>query len=250
VIGPGLRVCQATYRLPSLAKLTELTASRRTDRVDAALAELVVAAAITTSNATAAASTATDRRRSLPQTRIPVEHIAPPIVSIRQDGGNRDICVTRKCYVAAGDFLDTELRDAYDRYYQGKETRVYKWLHEYLRGMKHPQTAAAWAWHAYSDGADTTTKYHNGSPHEWWKRFLKFRERVRVVSKNGPNHHADIWLTEQGVVYSQKGIPTPAGESEGIADDIMNAYVNHHKEGAPGVIIGESSLVDGLGLRV
>jgi hypothetical protein len=117
-----------------------------------------------------------------------------------------------KCRVAAGDFLDSNMINAKNARSIGGE-----YIRNYIKGMNH--RAAQWAWHAYSDGRQTVTKYL-GKPSEWWGRFKLFREEIDKASKA----HPDIWLSEQGVVFSNKGEWQPAhNDDNGLK--IMHAFV-------------------------
>jgi Domain of unknown function (DUF6531) len=140
------------------------------------------------------------------------------------------LCGEKKhdCQVAAGDFADGSMPDALVHEYYNSETKkeeeTYFW--KYVHGMGYPEKAARWAWHAYYDGKKTQEGNRKGHPRRWWGRFHSFLTAVDRVTKT--KWKPDIWLTEQGVVYSL-GKNTPlerAAESQGVADGIMNAYVN------------------------
>jgi hypothetical protein len=117
-----------------------------------------------------------------------------------------------KCRVAAGDFLDSNMKNAKNA---GGEGGPY--IRAYIKGMNH--RAAQWAWHAYSDGRQTVTKYA-GKPSEWWGRFNRFREEIDRASKK----HPDVWLSEQGVVFSNNGKWEPAHKDDNGLK-IMHAFV-------------------------
>lgn len=120
------------------------------------------------------------------------------------------------CLVAAGEFVDSAMTDAND-----EESAGGKYFAEYFKGMGHPPTAYRWAWHAYSDGEATYAL--RGTPSKWWKRFKNFRNAVDRVTKN--THKPDIWLTEQGAIYSafdKKDVPA---KNSHVATEIMHAYV-------------------------
>jgi YD repeat-containing protein len=120
------------------------------------------------------------------------------------------------CEVAAGEFEDSAMPDANDEGSIGG-----KYFAEYFNGMGHPTTAYRWAWHAYSDGEETYALA--GSPSKWWRRFHNFHNAIDRVTKT--THKPDIWLTEQGAIYSafdKKHGPFHNGH---VATEIMHAYV-------------------------
>jgi hypothetical protein len=117
-----------------------------------------------------------------------------------------------KCRVAAGDFLDANMKNA-----KNAKSTGGTYIRNYIKGMNHK--AAQWAWHAYSDGRQTVTKYL-GKPAEWWGRFKRFREEIDKASKGYP----DTWLSEQGVVFSNNGEWLPAHDDDNGLK-IMHAFV-------------------------
>jgi YD repeat-containing protein len=122
------------------------------------------------------------------------------------------------CQVAAGDFLDTQMHEANNAKSPGG-----RYFKAYYKGMGHPTTGYRWAWHAYSDGEEVWRKYRDRSPEDWWKYFKNFHDAIdRLVKKYVP----DIWLSEQGVVFSEDGVNHPAATSGAHAQDIMRAYVD------------------------
>ncbi len=122
------------------------------------------------------------------------------------------------CQVAAGDFLDSQMHEA-----NNVKSTGGRYFKAYYKGMGHPTTGYRWAWHAYSDGEEVWRKYHDHSPEDWWKYFKNFHAAIdRLVKKYVP----DIWLSEQGVLFSENGINHPAGTSGAHAQDIMRAYVD------------------------
>lgn len=135
-----------------------------------------------------------------------------------------------KCYVAAGDFLDSNMANAFNPTLKGKKPNpAYNYFQEYLKGMNHPTTGYRWAWHAYTDGENTYRDFRGGSPKRWWARFHKFQEAINWVAKNAKYQPPEIWLTEQGVVYERGGGNTFVGKTHNAApgDEVLNAYVNH-----------------------
>jgi YD repeat-containing protein len=120
------------------------------------------------------------------------------------------------CLVAAGEFVDSAMTDAND-----EESVGGKYFTEYFKGMGHPPTAYRWAWHAYSDGEATYAL--RGTPSKWWKRFKNFRSAVDKVTKN--THKPDIWLTEQGAIYSAFDKNHGPAKNGHVATEIMHAYV-------------------------
>jgi len=136
------------------------------------------------------------------------------------------------CKVAAGDFLDTRLPNVFNEYLTNKKTHVrvlnphWTWIQQYLSGMEHVRTASYWAWHAYEDGELTQTPWHLSHPAENWKEFDKFAAMVKFYDPK-----ANIWLTEQGVVYTEPGRVPLAGKSgEDVADAIMRFFVHHKSQ--------------------
>lgn len=122
-----------------------------------------------------------------------------------------------KCQVAAGEFIDYSMPDANDK----NMSKGGRYFEEYYLAMGHPPTAYRWAWHAYGDG-EATYKLR-ASPEKWWTRFKNFRNAINRVTKG--THKSDIWLTEQGVLYTQNGEPKATLKNAGMANSIMHAYV-------------------------
>jgi YD repeat-containing protein len=122
-----------------------------------------------------------------------------------------------KCEVAAGEFLDSNMPDANDNKSTGG-----KYFAEYVKAMGHPTTAYRWAWHAYSDGE--YAGLHYSKPSTWWTRFKNFHNAIDKVTTG---HPADIWLTEQGVIYSESGKERAAFHNGNIALNIIHAYVEN-----------------------
>jgi hypothetical protein len=96
-----------------------------------------------------------------------------------------------------------------------------KYFAEYFNGMGHPTTAYRWAWHSYSDGEETYELA--GSPSKWWKRFHNFHNAIDRVTKT--THKPDIWLTEQGAIYSALDKKDGPFHNGHVATEIMHAYV-------------------------
>jgi hypothetical protein len=100
------------------------------------------------------------------------------------------------CEVAAGDFLDSALPDAlHEKHLNHEPNPGYTYMKEYLIGTHYPRQINRWAWHAYTDGAETHLKLKDLHK-QWWGRFKNFAE---VVMKYDPQ--ANIWLLEQGAVF-------------------------------------------------
>lgn len=116
------------------------------------------------------------------------------------------------CTVAAGDFSDTEMANAVNAKGPGG-----KYFELYRKGMNH--SASVWAWHTYTDGLRTATNFI-GKPASWWPAFRHFREAINKTSKK----HPDIWLSEQGVIYTDEGRNQPAANDD-KAMLIMHHYV-------------------------
>jgi YD repeat-containing protein len=129
------------------------------------------------------------------------------------------LCAPTKhnCLVAAGEFVDSEMPDANDAKSPGG-----KYLNEYYKAMGHPTTAYRWAWHAYSDG-EATYKLRS-TPSKWWTRFHNFHNAIDRLTKT--THKPDIWLTEQGVIYSVNNKKLPTWKNPNMANGIMRAYVS------------------------
>jgi len=151
------------------------------------------------------------------------------------------------CEVAAGDFLDTFMEDALaeDKYekehekLEGVAEGGWAYFHWYVKGMKDPEAAHQWAWHAYTEGG-RTAKYR-GEPKKWWPRFKHFESAVDRTDANAKYRYPAIWLTEQGVEYfreSKPGVfvegghgiwPKKIGEHEVAAKEIIQAFVDRPK---------------------
>jgi hypothetical protein len=88
--------------------------------------------------------------------------------------------------------------------------------------MGHPTTGYRWAWHAYTDGANVWRNFHNRTPSKWWGIFKGFRNAINRITHG----HPDIWLTEQGVVFSNEGKRFAPGKNGHVARATMRAYVD------------------------
>jgi YD repeat-containing protein len=136
------------------------------------------------------------------------------------------------CQVAAGDFLDSSMRNAYNKeVYVRKDKKYesnkgYQYFQSYLHGMGHPPTAYRWSWHAYQDGKENQEGKLRGHPKHWWPYFHNFLKAVSRATEKG-KHKPDIWLSEQGVIYSfGTNDVKKAAQSQGVADETMNSFVN------------------------
>jgi YD repeat-containing protein len=136
------------------------------------------------------------------------------------------------CYVAAGEFNDKFMADAYHKTLKGLNNPAYKYFQEYLKGMNHPATGYRWAWHAYTDGEHTQSEFR-GRTNRWWRRFQNFLSAINRASEHAKFPVPEIWLTEQGVVYERfengKPVKAFAGRTTnpGPGDEILRAYVEH-----------------------
>jgi hypothetical protein len=136
------------------------------------------------------------------------------------------------CYVAARDFADQKMEDAYRPRKEALPNSGYNYFQAYLKGMSHPTTGYRWAWHSYTDG-ENTGKLFRGRPNRWWQRFKNFRAAINRVSEHARYKPPEIWLTEQGVVYerteNKKHVVAFAGRTanSGRGDGILRAYVEH-----------------------
>lgn len=129
------------------------------------------------------------------------------------------------CEVAAGDFLDKDMSNALSELHKGGAVSPeYKYMKEYLNAMEDPHKANRWAWHAYGDGEATQKGAFRGNPKKWWGQFKNF---AKVVQKFDPA--ANIWLTEQGVVYTEPGRKRIPRKDEGLADSTLTAFVKSGK---------------------
>lgn len=138
-----------------------------------------------------------------------------------------ELCRTTKydCEVAAGDFLDKDMSNALSEYNKhGVVNPEYNYIKEYLNAMKDPHKANRWAWHAYGDGANTQKGAFKGNSKKWWGQFKNF---AKVVQKFNPA--ANIWLTEQGAVFTEPGHKRIPRGDEGMADSILTAFVKSGK---------------------
>jgi YD repeat-containing protein len=137
-----------------------------------------------------------------------------------------DLCVKREgetkqgCYVAAGEFIDSDMPNA--RVGAGGA-----YLTQYLKGLE-GKTPYRWAWHAYHDGAHAgETRYTGRRRAKWWTAFKTFQGRLDKAMKLKKSRYPepDIWLTEQGVVLAEGGFTTPSWGT-GRAGRTIKAYVN------------------------
>src|SRR6202035_1054422 len=155
-----------------------------------------------------------------------------------------DMCINRhkeetepkkpECHVAAGEFLDSEMGNAYN----GAGSSYFK---EYLKGAGRVKSLNRWAWHAYSDGISTQEPSQHTNRTKWWGRLKHFREAINLDMKNSgctPCRNPAIWLSEQGVQYfadsKRKAVKLTRGATgkgvfiwghRTLAEGIMNAYV-------------------------
>jgi YD repeat-containing protein len=140
-----------------------------------------------------------------------------------------DLCAKSKraeehkseCFVAAGDFVDSEM-NAWNPKKLG-----YSYFHQYVAGMGKAPKAYRWSWHAYKDGEEALTVYKN-RPKHWWKRFHLFEKAVDRVAEKGKYKYPNIWLSEQGVIYfRQETVQRPWRNDERQAPYVMRAFVEH-----------------------
>ena len=134
-----------------------------------------------------------------------------------------------ECFVAAGDFLDAAMPDAYNPSSNAKSG--YPYFEEYIDGLGKQPKVYRWAWHAYQDGAQTQTTFRS-RPQHWWGHFLNFQKAVDNFMKNSKHPQPEIWLTEQGVVYLQgsKTTATEAWQKRARAEGVLDAYLNRRRE--------------------
>jgi YD repeat-containing protein len=133
-----------------------------------------------------------------------------------------------ECFVAAGDFLDTEMPEAKHSVY----------FSEYKGGMGKTKGAWRWGWHAYRDGEVTqiepilTKEGEKNQLSRWWGRFKSYQAAVDEFMHKAKYKEPDIWLTEQGVVFFRKAAETQAKpwRNKRIAEGIMNAYVKAERQ--------------------
>jgi hypothetical protein len=97
-------------------------------------------------------------------------------------------------------------------------------MKKYLNGMHYPRHANRWAWHAYTDGRETQRGHYKGHPKKWWGRFKNF---AKVVMKYDPG--ANIWLLEEGAVFTEPGGRLIPEKQERRADNILSAFVKDGK---------------------
>jgi YD repeat-containing protein len=110
-----------------------------------------------------------------------------------------------KCEVAAGDFIDGSMEDAFKVNYVNKEhhsepSKAHKYFTEYYAGMGRPKTVARWAWHSYAEGKIIANKSNVRHNHKLW--WMAFKNLLAEVHKVTHNTNTELWLTEQGIVYS------------------------------------------------
>jgi YD repeat-containing protein len=137
-----------------------------------------------------------------------------------------DLCVPLGCVVAAGEFADKEMSDAFSK----RSSAGYKYFSRYWSGMGRPTTAHRWAWHSYADGEEVqTSKYLQRHRRQRWRRFHNFVKRLDWEEEHhhGKYKEPNVWLTEQGTLFIEGGKPTKseAWQKKGHAENIMNGYV-------------------------
>ena len=143
-----------------------------------------------------------------------------------------DLCATSvrsaekrsECFVAAGDFDDIQMKNAWNSHQQG-----YNYFHQYVKGMGKGPKAYRWSWHSYQEGADTyrKVKYRN-HPKQWWKPFHFFERAVDRVTEHARYKYPNIWLSEQGAEFFIGGAPTFVWKKRPtVAPYIMRAFVEH-----------------------
>jgi hypothetical protein len=143
-----------------------------------------------------------------------------------------DLCATSvrkaegksECYVAAGDFDDIQMKNAWNKNKPG-----YGYFHQYVEGMGKAPKAYRWSWHSYQEGADTfrKVKYRN-HPKEWWKPFHLFEKAVDRVLEHAKYKYPNIWLSEQGALFFQNSQPQLAWRRKHVVPPyIMRAFVEH-----------------------
>ena len=73
-----------------------------------------------------------------------------------------------ECVVAAGDFLDSYMPDAFHKKTpHGGTNPGYTYFHEYAAGMGALPKPYRWAWHAYTDGSQTRESRLKNRPKQW-----------------------------------------------------------------------------------
>jgi YD repeat-containing protein len=154
-----------------------------------------------------------------------------------------DLCngATRKaekrpeCYVAAGDFLDANMVDAWKEKLSNKSANhEFTYFHEYIRGMGSIEKAYRWAWHAYEEGEKTLSPTQKHNPGKWWASFKYFQKAVDWAMRNDKCvtcRKPNIWLTEQGVVFFKNELESQyeVWHVPAKAEQVLNAYVKHGK---------------------
>jgi YD repeat-containing protein len=132
-----------------------------------------------------------------------------------------DLCASKGCFVAAGDFLDSAMPNAWNKQRQG-----YGYFHQYVEGMGKAPKAYRWAWHAYTEGEQSYKSYRN-HPKKWWKPFKLFQKAVDRVMEHAKYKSPNIWLTEQGVEYFLNEARREAWKHLGAGPYILRAFVEH-----------------------
>ncbi len=126
--------------------------------------------------------------------------------------------------------------DAYWKtYYDAAEKKQkpnggYEYFQAYTRGMGADQKAYRWAWHAYTEGEETTSPKMRTNPSSWWRAYKLLREAIARKMKTNPCvpcRTPNIWLTEQGVVFVENEKETRAElwKRPKVAEGEMRAYV-------------------------
>jgi hypothetical protein len=130
-----------------------------------------------------------------------------------------------ECYVAAGSFVDSDMKDAWKKNGDG-----YAYFHQYLDGMGgKAKQAYRWAWHSYEEGEESFRNYRN-EPKRWWYPFHLFQKALDRVMEKAKYKYPNIWLSEQGVVYFNKSTPLIAWLNRSAGPYIMHAFVEHGSE--------------------
>ncbi len=125
---------------------------------------------------------------------------------------------TPKCKVAAGDFLDFDMREA-----KNKKSFGGGYLSAYMEGMERPASAERWAWHPYFDGEQAGHKFRE--PKNWWSVFKKFKSKIDGFPKK--TRKPEIWITEAGVIFEQGQRRTPFYHNHTAAQHAMKAYMDY-----------------------
>lgn len=111
------------------------------------------------------------------------------------------------CEVAAGDFIDGSMQNAYNPYYLGPKgeklvSKTHQYFVSYWKGMGRPAHVARWAWHAYAEGkAIGSLTGLRSHPKNWWESFHHFVAEVHMITHSTAT---EFWMTEQGVIFSYK----------------------------------------------